>query len=483
MTESTNHKKSLRVVIVGGGISGLSAAWYLQQQAAAQQLNLDTVVLEKSDRWGGKILSEAVDGYADTPFIVEGGPDSFLTQKPWALALSRELGLEERLLGTNDTRRSVYVLNKGRPVVLPDGVQLIVPTRFMPFVRSPLISPLGKLRMGFDLFIPARRDDGDELMADFVRRRLGSEALDKIAEPLLAGIHNSDSERQSIMATFPRFRTIEKEHGSLVRGMLALKRQRAAQSAQPSQQKISAFVSFNNGTYELVEALRRCLRGGLRSGVSVSALRQVDGHYEVQLDDGAPLEADAVILCTPAYVSADLVRELAPQAAAQLEAIRYASTGTLSLGFRQADLPRLLDGFGLLIPGSEQRPINAITMSSTKFDRRAPEGHVLLRVFFGGSRSPESMQLDDETLLHKVREELRDLLGVEARPLFHRIYRWWKANPQYDVGHLARVEAIESALPAGVYLTGSPYRGVGIPDCVHQSQETAAAVLADWTAH
>lgn len=465
---------SPHIAIIGGGIAGLSSAWYLQQRG------LSYTLLEQSDRWGGKLLTERADG-----FIVEGGPDSFITQKPWGVQLARELGLGERLLGTNDAARKVYVLHKGRPTPLPDGVLLIVPTKFKPFVLSGLISPLGKLRMGLDLVIPARRDGQDETLADFVTRRLGREALDKIAEPLLSGIYNAEADRQSLLATFPRFRQLEQEHGSLTRGILASRRTRQA-APQPSTngKAPSMFVSFTGGVDELVQALCAQLTGDLRLNTAVTALevpgategaRHWGAGYELTLGDGSVLPADAVILATPAFVAADLLAELAPEAAAGLAAIRYVGTGTISLAFRRADLPAQLPGFGVVIPASERRPINAITVSSVKFSGRAPEGTVLLRAFFGGSRSPQSMALDDEALLSTVRNELRALLGIDAEPLFHRIYRWPRSNPQYDVGHLERVAAIEAALPAGLFVTGSPYRGVGIPDCVKQAQDVAVA--------
>ncbi len=478
---------SSHVVIVGGGVSGLSAAWYLQQQA--QHSDLRYTVLERSDRWGGKVYTEQVDGVGG-PFVVEGGPDSFLAQKPWALQLARELGLEDRLLGTNDRMRQVYVVNQGEPVPLPDGVLMIVPTRFTPFALSPLISPLGKLRMGLDLFIPPRQQDTDETLADFVRRRLGSEALDKIAEPLMSGIYNAEAERQSLLATFPRFRDLEQQHGSLIRGMLASRRTRNNSSGKngsttPNGQNGAAgkpgtaFVSLRNGSAELIDALAAQLTGDLRLNTGVQSIdRADDGSYRLALSGGDSLLADAVVIATPAYVAADVLRALAPLAAAELDAIRYVSTGTISLAFRAADITRPLNGFGLVIPRSEKRPINAITCSSIKFEHRAPEGYALLRVFFGGSRSPESMDLSDDDLRRVVRSELKALMGIEATSIFDRIYRWPRANPQYDVGHLDRVAAIEAALPPGLYVTGSPYRGVGVPDCVYQAQQTAQQVVA-----
>mgnify|MGYP005847277429 CR=1 FL=1 len=477
-THANGARLPVSVAIVGGGIAGLSAAWYLEREAEKIGLSLHYTVLEASDRWGGKIITEQVAGFGDAPFVIEGGPDSFFTQKPWALGLARELGLDDRLLGTNNHLRKVFVLSKGRPVPLPDGVLLIVPTRFMPFARSPLISPLGKLRMALELFIPPKRDGVDETLADFVRRRLGAEALDRIAEPLMAGIYNAEAERQSLLATFPRFRALEEKHGSLTRGMLAAQRARASapktDSAPPS-----LFMSFKDGISELIEVLASRLTGDLRLNAGIEAIgRADDGAYALMLGDGSRLRADAVILAAPSYVAAGLLRALAPEAAAPLDAIRYVSTGTVSLAFRREDLNHPLDGFGLVIPGSERRPVNAITWTSTKFSHRAPAGYALLRVFFGGSRSPQSMELDDDALLAMVRGELRAIMGIHAAPLLHRIYRWRQANPQYDVGHLDCVAAIESALPAGVYVTGSSYRGIGISDCVRQAQETAQQAIA-----
>jgi oxygen-dependent protoporphyrinogen oxidase len=468
------------VVIVGGGITGLSAAWYLQMEAQVKGLNLSYVLLEQSDRWGGKILTEETRGDGKGSFIVEGGPDSFITQKPWAFQLTHELGIADRLLPTNDHMRKVFVLNKGRPTPLPEGVLLIVPTKFRPFALSPLLSPLGKLRMGMDLFIPARRDGKDETLAQFIRRRLGEEALDKIAEPLMSGIYNSEAEKQSLLATFPRFRSLEEKHGSLIKGMIASQRART-KAPKPSPngrpKPASMFISFRSGMRELVRELRSRLTGDCRLETAVQSISSaMDGGYELALSDGDRISADAVILAVPAYVAASLVQDLAPEAARDLDGIRYVSTGTISLAYKRDQIAHPLNGFGLVIPRSEQRAINAITWTSTKFAHRAPEGHVLLRIFFGGSRKPEMIDVSDTELVNIVRNELEGLLGIDVPPTFHRTYRWRRANPQYDVGHLERVKAIEKALPDGLYVTGSPYRGIGIPDCVHQAQLAARKI-------
>lgn len=467
------------VAIVGGGIAGLSTAYYLQKQAQANGLALHYTVLETSERWGGHILTETVETDAGR-FVVEAGPDSFITQKPWGVQLARELGLTERLLGTNDHMRKVYVLNRGRPTPMPDGVLLIVPTKFMPFVRSPLISPLGKLRMGLDLFIPPKRDNQDETLADFVRRRLGTEALDKIAEPLLSGIYNSEADKQSLLATFPRFRDLELKHGSLTRGMLASRRNsHGAQSGANGQKSLSVFMSLIGGTGELIDVLVARLTGDLCLNTRVERLtRRPTGGYSLTTARGEMLHADAVVLAVPAYIAEALTRDVVPAVASGLVNIRYVSTGTISLAYQLADIRRPLRGFGLVVPSSERRPVNAITWSSLKFEHRAPEGYGLVRVFFGGSRSPQSMTLDDDALLATARAQLREFMGIEGPPLFHRIYRWDRSNAQYDVGHLERVAVLEAALPAGLHLTGSPYHGVGLPDCIKQAQDTAGKIIA-----
>lgn len=467
----------LRVAVVGGGIAGLSTAWHLQQRAAAAGRTVTYTLLERSEQWGGKVRTDYVPGYGDEPFIVEGGPDSFLTQKPWALQLARELGLGPEVLNTNEQLRKVFVLRHGKPVPLPDGVLLIIPTRFMPFALSPLLSPLAKLRMACDFVIPAKRDGQDETLADFVNRRLGAQALDRLAEPLMSGIYNAEADRQSVLATFPRFRELEEKHGSLIRGMLASRKNRPPPPPPGSPKPPAAFVSLRRGTYELIETLVGRLTGNLRLNTGVERVSPLDGGYLLTLTDGQELAVDAVVLAIPAYATAALLGELAPTAAAGLRTIRYVSTGTVSLGYRRSEIRHPLNGFGLVIPRSEERRINAVTWTSTKFPNRAPAGYALLRVFFGGSRRPEMMGKDDAELSAIVRDELRELMGIDAVPLFERIYRWHDANPQYDVGHLERVAAVEAALPPGVFVTGSPYRGVGLPDCVQQAQKTAQQVL------
>ncbi len=470
------------VVVIGGGIAGLATAYYLQQKARQAGRAVAYTLVESGSDFGGKISTEIVDG-----FVIEGGPDSFITQKPAALRLARELGLEDRLIGTNDAQRKVYVLDGGRLRTLPDGVMLVIPTKFTPFALSPLISPLGKLRMGMDMFIPPRRDDADESLADFIRRRLGQEALDKIAEPLMAGIHVADPERLSLKSTFPRFVELERKHGSLIRGMLAQKRRPAPPPTNGHGRKISTFMTFRCGLRELVEAVVARLDGRLLRNTRVIGLERISddvtpgarGHYRVRLSDGQSLLADAVVLAAPSFVAAELVEPMHPALAARLNSIRYVSTATVSLGYRRDEFEHPLNGSGFVVSARERSRLMACTWTSTKFASRAPQGHVLVRGFVGGPRNEPVVDLPDESLVALVRDELGTIMGVRARPVVARVYRWPRANPQYDVGHLERVDEIEAlaaSLP-GLYFTGGAYRGVGIPDCIEQGQRTADKVV------
>lgn len=472
--------KETDVAIVGGGIAGMACAYHLQEKAAAAGKAVSYALLERSERWGGKLRTEQINGYGDAPFIVEAGPDSFIIQKPWGLQLARQLGLEAEFLPTNDHKRKTFVLKNGRPVPMPDGLLLIVPTRFAPFVLTPLISPLGKLRMGMDLFIPARQDDSDETLADFIERRLGREALDKLAEPLLSGIYNAEAEKQSMLATFPRFREMEKQHGSLMRGMLASGKARTAApnpNGNNGSKPLSMFMSLAGGMEQLTDALRLRLNGDCRLSTGVDTIERREMGYRLALSDGTILDAGAVVLAVPASAAKLLLARIAPDSATRLADIRYVSTGTISLAYKRDEIAHPLDGFGVVIPRSEKRSINAITWTSTKFDQRAPDGYALLRVFYGGSRSPQMIERSDKEIEQIARQELKAILDIDAQPLFHRIFRWQNATPQYDVGHLERVAAIEAALPGGVFVTGSPYRGIGIPDCIHQGQQAAEKVL------
>jgi oxygen-dependent protoporphyrinogen oxidase len=460
------------VVIVGGGIAGLSAAWYLQREAARQSIPVRYTILETSDRWGGKIHSERIEGVGGGSTIIEAGPDSFLTRKPWALSLARDLGLDDHLQYLDTRGLRTYTLLRGRLVPLPAGWNLLAPSQWTPFLRSPLFSLRGKARICLEPLVPPRRDGADESLGQFVRRRLGAEALDRAAEPLMAGVYNAPADEQSLRATFPPFAVLERQYGSVIRGLRATRQKSATENIPP-------FFSLDTGAELLVEQLVARLEGDLRLRSEVSGVaRNADGGYDVRLRDGVQLHADAIILACPAFVSARILREGFPDAAGLLAGIGSSGIGSVYLGYRRGDIPHPLDGAGVVIPTSEGRRIDGMTWTSSKWPARAPQDLALLRVFFGGPATRGTLDLDDAALLALVRGELAAILGVRAAPLFQRIFRVRDGYPRYTVGHLERVEAIERALPAGLYVTGASYRGVGVPDCVRQGQEAASHVLS-----
>ena len=333
--------------------------------------------------------------------------------------------------------------------------------------------------MGLDLFIPPRHENGDESLADFIRRRLGQEALDKIAEPLMAGIHVADAERLSLQATFPRFIQLEQKYGSLIKGMLAQMKVRTS-SSRP---KLPLFMTLRGGLIELVDTIISKLNGELLTGQNVTALKFTANNspsYQIRFANGQTRQAQAVIMATPAFVTADLLRPHSDLLAKKLQAIRYISTATVSLAFKRDEVSRPLNGFGFVVPKSEPCQLMACTWVSTKFDHRAPVDQVLLRVFVGGYKHQELVDLSDEALVDLVRRELNKIMGIKAQPTRQEIYRWQQGNAQYDVGHLDRIAEIEGltreTLP-GLYLTGSAFRGVGLPDCIHQGEQTAQQVI------
>ncbi len=451
------------VAIVGGGISGLAAAHALAKRGVRFTL------FEAQARFGGVIRTER-----ESDFLLEAGPDALLAQKPEGVALCRELGLGEHLVPTNPDARTVFVSRRGRLHPLPEGMLLAVPTRVLPFLRSRLLSWPAKLRMGLELVIPASSGGADESIASFLRRRFGQECVDRLGEPLLAGIHAGDPERLSIQATFPRLVELERRHGSLIRGMWA-----SAASSPAS----SGFVSLKGGLGELVTALvDRLPAASLRMATPVQWLQRRGEALTAVLAGGATLSAHAVVMAAPAPKAASILEPLAPGTAAFLADIAFASTATILLGYRRADVTHPLNGAGFVVPRSEGSRASALSFVSTKLPGRAPEGHVLLRAFVGGMRDPKALELDDAALVAAVVEELTPLLGLRAEPVMTRVFRWPSATPQMQVGHLERLSTIERELATipGLFLSGAGVRVTGIPDCVAdgtRAGEAAAAYL------
>ena len=462
----------MKLVVIGGGITGLAAAHRAVELCRERSIPLELTLLEARERLGGTIATERVDG-----FLVEAGPDSFLSEKPWALDLCRRIGLEPSLVRTDDRYRKTLVWHRGRLHALPEGFQLLAPTRFAPFVTSSLFSWLGKARMALDLVLPRGGGD-DESLASFVRRRLGAEALERVAQPLVAGIYTADPEDLSLAATMPRFLELERRERSLIRALWRATRR--APQAGTSGARWSLFVTLRDGMAELVTTLAsRLPAGATRLGQRVSGLERQDAGWRVLTDDGHRLEAERVIVAAEAHAAGRILRYVDPGLATMLGEIDYSSSATVSLGYRRADIPHPLDAFGFVVPRTEGRATLACTFSSVKYPGRAPEGHVLLRCFFGGALAGGVLREDDAALLARAREELRAALGVAASPGLVRVSRHPASMPQYRVGHLGRLEAIErcvAALP-GLQLAGSGYRGVGISDCVRSGEVAAERLL------
>jgi oxygen-dependent protoporphyrinogen oxidase len=451
------------VAIVGGGITGLSAAYTLHK------LGRPWVLVESQPALGGVIRTETRDG-----FLLEGGPDSILAQKPEGVALCRELGLGERLVPTNPDQRSVYILRGGRLHPLPEGMMLAVPTQIGPFLRSGLFSWPGKLRMGLDVVIPGRDGRGDESIATFLRRRFGQESVERLGEPLLAGIHAGDPEKLSILATFPRFRELERTHGSLVRGMWAAPRARR----RPGEPPPAAFYSLRCGLRELVDAIVvRLPRERLLTKRPVLAVSRGPEGFALALDRGEVVHAARVIVAAPGPRIAPALEPLAPEIAKALGAIPFASSATVLLGYRRADVLHPLDGYGLVVPQGEGLRTTALSFVSTKFPYRAPEGHVLLRGFLGGVRDAGVLALSDEEMVETVKRDMSGILGLRGRPVMTRVFRWPEGTPQLEVGHLERMAAVEekARLLGGVHLTGAGIRSTGIPDSIAEGARAAQA--------
>jgi protoporphyrinogen/coproporphyrinogen III oxidase len=471
MTDSMQERRP-RFAVVGGGIAGLAAAHHLVEMAETEKRAIEIMLFEARPRLGGSIATERTDG-----FVIEAGPDSFLSEKPWALALCERLGASARLVGTREEYRRTYVVRGGKLHPLPDGFLLLAPTRFLPLVTSGLFSWPGKLRMGLDLLLPRGPELPDESLGSFVTRRLGREALDRVAQPLVGGIYSADPDSLSLAATMPRFLAMEREHRSVILAMWRARRRMAAGARGTSGARWSLFVSFDDGMQSLVDLLAsRLPPGTVRTGAPVRSLeREGQGGWRLN----GEVVCDAVVLAGAAHASAGLLDPVDAQLAAELWAIEYASSATVTLVYWEQDVPRHLDGFGFVVPLIEKRKIVACTFSSLKYPGRAPAGYLLMRAFVGGATQQHLFEQDDEAMSAAVREEVRTLLGVTAPPVLARIHRHAQAMPQYHVGHLDRLRRIDARVAElpGLALAGNAYRGVGIPDCVHTGEMAALAMF------
>ncbi len=480
-----------KVIIIGGGIAGLAAALKIKRAAEAG-VEIEFTLLEKDDRLGGKIEGEIVEHERGT-FIVDGGPDSFLTAKPAVHRIAKLTGIDGDKMPTDESRKKTLILSRGKLYPMPDGVMMFAPTKFLPFATTGLFSWPGKLRAGMDLFIPKKRvpegERNDESLESFILRRMGHEILDRLAEPLVGGVHGSDPGQMSLAATFPNLLEMEQKHGNMIKGFLAQRKMveemKKKYPPDPKNPK-TFFTAFTKGMHELTDAMADTAgRDAMRTSAGVSAIgRADDGIWTVTLTGGEKVTGDAVIIATESWAAEPLMRTVDVGIADALAAIPASSSATVSFAFAADEIGINMDAFGVLCPAVEKRSLLAATYSSTKWPGRAPQGAVLLRGFVGGPNNQAVMEKSDDEIREIALAELRDILGINpnAKPLFSRFYRWTLGMPQYSMGHLDRVELIEerSKAVAGLALAGGSYRGVGLPNCIESGEAAVSKVLGEW---
>jgi oxygen-dependent protoporphyrinogen oxidase len=448
------------IVIIGAGISGLAAAYELVRRGVVP------IVLEASDRPGGLILTDR-----EGPLVIDGGPDSMLAGKRAGLDLCEELGLTPRLIRTRPPR-TAYVLRSGRLHAIPQPSALGLPLTWSALARASMISPGGRVRMALEPFMPPRPKE-DESISEFVGRRFGREAVEYLADPLLAGIHAGDPTRLSMHALFPTVVEAERAAGSVRRGFRRIER--------PAHASEGLFVSLPNGMQELVEALSAALPAGtIRLSSPVSGIQpSVGGRFDVRAAQES-LTARSVILAVPAWSAAPIVAPLDPELSSRFAEIRYSSTAIVVLAYARGQVTRPVAGSGFVVPRSESSSVLAATWITSKWEHRAPAGQVLMRLFAGGARDPAAVDRTDSELIEQAVAFLAPIAGLTGRPALARVYRWRRASAQHEVGHMSRMQAIERFLARqpGLFVTGSGFRVTGIPDCIADARAAASAAAA-----
>jgi oxygen-dependent protoporphyrinogen oxidase len=464
----------MRIAIIGGGISGLSAAFYLEQERA-KGAPIEYTLFESSDRLGGVMFSDRIGDC-----VVEGGPDSFLTEKPWAAQLCGELGIAGDLIGSNDAQRITYIVVKGKLIPMPDGLMFMVPTKLIPTALTRLFSWGTKFKMLGELLHPPRPVGKDETVAQMVERHFGSEVVDRLADPLLSGVYGGDAASLSVRAVLPKFVEMEENYGSLCRAMLAGRRKMAAMKSAKGYTPKPLFSSLKGGMQEMIDAIvARLNPQSIRTGTVVSALTRNGSGLELTTERGAE-RFDAVIFATPARVASIMLAGIDKQLSADLGGVQYSSSITVTLGYQRDELKMCPPGFGFLVPRSEGTRMLATTFVHTKFPFRAPDNKALVRCFLGGAKDQGVLKMNDEEITALVRKELKQITGLTADPWFVKVYRWDRAMAQYTPGHLERIERIGATLKqmGNLAIAGNFYKGIGVPDCVRTGKEAAQQMAA-----
>lgn len=460
-----------KIAVIGGGISGLAAAY-----ALARQNTVHVTLLEATNRLGGVLHTEVIDGW-----VIEHGPESFLSAKPRGTGLATELGLASRFQTTDPRNRGSLIMKDGELHPMPEGLTGLIPSQMGPMARTKLVSPLGKLRMGMDYLIPAKKDDADESLGQFIRRRLGNDVFEHLIEPLMAGIYSGNGDELSLAATFPQLRAAERDHGGLIKGVLA---QKKAHQARPiGHQQKAGFLSFKNGIQEIVDALHEAILendGEILLNTPVRSLsRQADNRFEIGSSAGVET-FDGIILAAPVHVQSQLLAEVAPVASSAMAAIPQVSSAVVMLGYRETAKNKAPNKYGYLSPRAEKRPVKAVTWMSSKWEGRAPEGHFLVRGFLGRAGDQQILGATDEAMIQMVRDEIAETGGIEGDPVLTRVVRFHAASPQYTLGHLDRVARIEKdvARIPGLEIAGNMLRGVGIPDAIAAGEQASANITS-----
>jgi len=486
-----------KVIIIGGGAAGLGAA-YKVRRAADAGVDIDCVLIEKSERLGGKLATDIIEDPEGGSYVVDGGSDAFVSTKPAIARIARMLGIADEMVPAQEENKKTLIVKGKRLIEMPDGIMMFAPTKLVPLATTSLYSWPAKFRMALDWFLPRKArwaegetaQDHDETLESFVVRRMGRESLDRLAEPLVGGVHASDPGQMSLAATFPNFLEMEQEFGSLIKGFLNERKKREAMRAKyppkPGAKPWAFFNTFYRGMQDLTEGMADAVgRERILTGVEVTSVtRAEDGTYRVALSNGEALSGDAVIVATEAWAAEPLARQVDAALGDLVGSIPCSSSATVPMAFRAEDCPSDLKWFGILSPIVENRPILAVTLSSSKWPDRAPKDRVLLRGFVGGPRNQAVMEKSDEELAEIVRKQIVELLGMkpDAQPVFSRVYRWAGGMPQYTLGHLDRVDEIEarSAGIPGFALAGGGYRGVGVPNCIESGERAVSKVLREW---